>query len=159
MEIPEGAHAAALSQGHRAALCNVAPFQHLIRSGHGAQIWNVLQLGEVPVHSPKGNGRVIGSGYDDPSLACSVRWAGLGEGISHPALINLFKHHGGHRHQPSVMSEPVHMQTWSPKSSVKDLMFDASALSRVLQCFRRNESFKSYIFDGDESFVPTGCLV
>ena len=30
MEIPEGAHAAALSQGHRAVLCNVAQVQHLV---------------------------------------------------------------------------------------------------------------------------------
>ncbi|CAK9063416.1 Uncharacterized protein SCF082_LOCUS32844 [Durusdinium trenchii] len=29
--------------------------------------------------------------YDDPQRACSVRWAGLGEGISHPALRALMK--------------------------------------------------------------------
>jgi len=51
--------------------------------------------------------------YDDPSVPCSVRWAGLGEGISHPALVELF---------------------------------------------RSNETFKSYIFDGNDSFVPSGLV-
>ncbi|CAJ1432459.1 unnamed protein product [Effrenium voratum] len=29
--------------------------------------------------------------YDDPARPCSVRWAGLGEGISHPAVLELLK--------------------------------------------------------------------
>lgn len=37
--------------------------------------------------------RHLHRGYDDPQRACSVRWAGLGEGISHPALRALMKSH------------------------------------------------------------------
>lgn len=51
--------------------------------------------------------------YDDPMRLCSVRWAGLGEGISHPA---------------------------------------------VKQLIHSNVSFKSYMFSGDESFVPDGLV-
>ncbi|CAL1158043.1 unnamed protein product [Cladocopium goreaui] len=51
--------------------------------------------------------------YDDPTRLCSVRWAGLGEGISHPA---------------------------------------------VKQLIHSNVSFKSYMFSGDESFVPDGLV-
>lgn len=51
--------------------------------------------------------------YDDVTRPCSVRWAGLGEGISHPAVKALIQ---------------------------------------------SNSSFKSYMFSGDESFVPDGLV-